>query len=351
MTQYGYTPHFQNQMRKYPSLSPARVISVHRELCRLATPEGERDGKLKGSAFMNAFSYPAVGDWVAVDIADGRLAVIHALLERKSFFSRKNPSVNDGPELEQAVAANFDLVCVCTSLNHDFNIPRIERFLALAWQSGGIPMILLTKADLCGDPEPLIRQAERACPGVLVSAVSSLTGLGMDIFKSVLKPGQTMVLLGTSGAGKSSIVNALLGEERMRVSGIREDDSRGRHTTTHRELIILTDGSMLIDTPGMRTVGMLDNAEGLGETFSDIEAMRCRFSDCSHSGEPGCAVQSAIESGILDPGRFERYLRLQRELRHLDRKDNLQHIRMAKQREKTIGKFQKQFYEQSEKYR
>lgn len=350
MIKYGYTASFQRQMKDYPNLLPARVLAVHRESCRLATPEGERDGKLKASAFLNAPVYPAVGDWTAAEIVDGRLALVHAVLERKSFFSRKNPAVNDGPDIEQAVAANFDLVCVCTSLNHDFNIPRLERFLSLAWQSGAVPMITLTKADLIDDPAPLIRQTERAFPGVFVSAVSSHTGQGMDIFKTVPKPGQTIVLLGSSGTGKSSIVNALLGEERMKISGIREDDSKGRHTTTHRELIMLPDGVMLIDTPGMRTVGMLDNAEGLSETFADIDSMRCRFSDCSHNNEPGCAVRAAIADGTLDPGRFERYRRLQRELRHLERKDSFQQMRMAKQRNKSISKQIKDHYNQSEKY-
>lgn len=201
------------------------------------------------------------------------------------------------------MAANFDTVFILQSLNHDFNERRLERYVTLAWQSGAVPAVVLTKADLTQDSAEARRRAERLAAGVGVFAVSAKTGEGLAALDGYLRPGKTVVFLGSSGVGKSSLLNALAGEELMETGGIREDDSRGRHTTTHRQLFRLDSGAMVIDTPGMRELGMWDVSEGLSEAFTDVQALlgRCRFSDCRHQQEPGCAVREALETGVLSP--------------------------------------------------
>ena len=213
------------------------------------------------------------------------------------------------------MAANFDYVFIMQSLNLDFNPKRLERYLTLAWQSGATPVVLLTKADLVEDYWDFLTQVERVAAGVNIHVVSSHTGYGLNRLNAYLQPGKTVVFLGSSGVGKSSLVNALAGEEIMAVSAIREDDSKGRHTTTHRQLIRLKSGVMIIDTPGMRELGMWDVSEGLADAFSDVEQFlgRCRFSDCKHETEPGCAIRAAIAAGELDIARWESYRKLQEE--------------------------------------
>ena len=261
---------------------------------------------------------------------------IIATLPRRTVFSRREP----GPiPRDQAVAANFDYVFIMQSLNMDFNPKRLERYLILAWQSGATPVILLTKADLVEDYWEYLTQVERVAAGVNTYVVSAHTGYGLQRLIAYLQPGKTVVFLGSSGVGKSSLVNALAEEEIMTVNGIREDDSKGRHTTTHRQLIRLKSGVMIIDTPGMRELGMWDVSEGLGDAFADVEKFigKCRFSDCKHETEPGCAIKAAIATGELDASRWESYRKLKDEA--VDRDEMM---RRKNEWAKGVAKFTKQ---------
>ncbi|HLY81177.1 MAG TPA: ribosome small subunit-dependent GTPase A, partial [Caulobacteraceae bacterium] len=242
------------------------------------------------------------------------------VLPRRTAFVRR---AADSVTAEQVVAANVDLALLVASMNADLNPRRLERYLATAWQSGAKPVVVLTKADLAEDPEGDIADAESVAFGTPVLPVSAVTGEGMAALAAWLKPGETAVLVGSSGVGKSSLVNALAGETLMATAAIREDDAHGRHTTTHRELIRLppnamVPGALILDTPGMRELGLLDADEGLSATFDDVEeiAAGCRFNDCHHGNEPGCAVRAALDSGELDPGRWKSFVKLQKELRY-----------------------------------
>ena len=292
---------------------PARITAQHRERYELVCPRGFAHARLKaGEYYAGGELFPTVGDYVMIDYIENGDSRILATLPRRSFFSRRAPGPVPG---EQAIAANFDYVFILQSLNRDFNLKRLERYLTLAWQSGASPVILLTKADLTEDGAVFLAQAERAAPGVPAHAVSARTGCGLDALAPYLQPGKTLVFLGSSGVGKSSLVNALAGEEIMATGSIREADSRGRHTTSHRQLIRLKSGVLIIDTPGMRELGMWEASEGLESAFADVERWlgKCRFSDCRHEREPGCAIRAAIAAGELDAARWESYRKLQAE--------------------------------------
>lgn len=302
---------------------PARITAVHKERCALICQHGETYGRLKSAIYYGsgAEDFPTTGDFVLIDYNFSGDSQIVKTLERKTFFSRRDPTPGRG---EQAVASNFDYVFIMQSLNHDLNLKRLERYLTLAWQSGAIPVVVLTKADLAEDVSGQLRMVERIAAGCGVYAISAKTGYGLEDLGEYLKAGKTLVLLGSSGVGKSSFVNALAGEEIMNVKEIREDDSRGRHTTTHRQLIMLKNGLMVIDTPGMRELGMWDVSSGIIEAFTDVEEYmgRCRFSDCKHVTEPGCVIREAIENGKLSKERWDSYLKLRREARYTDRKSS-----------------------------
>lgn len=291
---------------------PARVTAQHRERYEIVCERGPACARLKTKEYYGGTEpFPTVGDFVMVNYIENGDSQILATLPRRSFFSRREP----GPiPRDQAVAANFDYVFLLQSLNRDFNPKRLERYLTLAWQSGATPVILLTKADLTADPGSYLARAERVAPGVDAHAVSARTGFGLEGLAPYLRPGTTLVFLGSSGVGKSSLVNALAGEEIMGISGIREDD-RGRHTTTRRQLIRLPGGALIIDTPGMRELGMWEICEGLEEAFPDVERFlgRCRFSDCTHTREPGCAIRAALAAGELDAARWKSWQKLKAE--------------------------------------
>lgn len=310
---YGYTAFFERQAAG-ATLLPARVLAAHKERYEIVCAHGIQHSRLKAGVYYGGGEedFPTTGDFVLLQYNESGDSLICRTLPRKTFFSRRDPTRGRG---EQAVAANFDTVFILISLNHDFNIKRAERYLALAWQSGGLPVIVLTKKDLCADCAPPIAKLRRVAGTVEILAVSAKTGEGLEALAPYLGPGQTVVLLGSSGVGKSSLVNALAGEERMAVSEIREDDSRGRHTTTHRQLMRLDDGTLVIDTPGMRELGMWRADEGLLDAFSDVEEHlgRCRFADCRHDTEPGCAIIAAIASGELSPERWQAYRKLRAE--------------------------------------
>lgn len=308
MNDYGMVPNTENM----PGI-PARVTAVHKERYEIVCEHGVTHARLKTKEYyVETQDFPTTGDFVMINYIENGDSQIIATLPRRTFFSRREP----GPiPRDQAVAANFDYVFIMQSLNLDFNPKRLERYLTLAWQSGATPVILLTKADLVEDYWEYLTQVERICAGVNVHVVSAHTGYGLQRLNSYLQPGKTVVFLGSSGVGKSSLVNALAGEEIMAVKAIREDDSKGRHTTTHRQLIRLQSGVMIIDTPGMRELGMWDVSDGIGDAFADVERFmgKCRFSDCRHESEPGCAIKAAIASGELDIHRWESYQKLKAE--------------------------------------
>ena len=339
---YGFLPAMRAEKEARGSIAeiPARVTAVHKERYALVCDLGECFGRLKSAVYFNgeAQDFPTTGDFVLIQFNEQGDSVITQTLPRRSYFARKNPTLGEG---DQAVAANFDSVFIMQSLNHDLNPKRLERYLTLAWQSGAVPVVVLTKADLVDSYDEQMNEILRVAVGVDVFAVSAKTGYGMDALSGYLAPWKTIVLLGSSGVGKSSFVNALAGETIMAVNEIREDDSKGRHTTTHRQLIRLKSGFMIIDTPGMRELGMLDAASGLSESFSDVEQYfpLCRFSDCSHEREPGCAVQAAIASGELPLSRFESYKKLQRESQYAA--SQASYLKLKQQRFTEIAKLNK----------
>ncbi|CAN5882332.1 ribosome small subunit-dependent GTPase A [soil metagenome] len=323
---YGWSEKLQAQFQTHAErgLTPGRVTVQQRGLYRLATPDGDLSAELSGKLAHEAGEggYPVAGDWVACATrASEGAATIHAVLPRSSVFVRKASGPNVAP---QTVAANVDIVLLTASLNADLSLRRLERYLAVAWESGAQPVVGLTKADACEDVDALVAQVESIAFGCPVYAVSAVTGQGLDALAALLGPGQTAVLLGSSGVGKSTLVNALAGQALMATQGIIEEGARGRHTTTHRELILLPSGGLVLDTPGMRELGLWDNAAGFAAAFGDIEALaaQCRFHDCAHRTEPGCAVRAALEDGSLDEDRWRSFGKLQRELAHLDLKDD-----------------------------
>ena len=304
---------------------PARVMAAHRDAWTLGTPAGERDaviaGRLRHAALRPA-DLPAVGDWVAAGGGsnDHGPVVIHAILPRRTVFQR---GADGGHAVdEQVLAANVDVALVVAGLDGDFNLRRLERYLAVAWSGGATPVVVLNKADAAVDLDGLRTAAASVAPGTDVVAISALTGDGVDALAAGhLRPGRTAVVLGSSGVGKSTLVNALLGHDHLRTAAVREDDSRGRHTTTHRELVLLPGGALLIDTPGIRSLGVSGAVEGMDPAFADIATLAagCRFADCRHEREPGCAIMAAVADGRLSDDRLASHRKLEKEAAHVAR--------------------------------
>lgn len=304
-----------------------RVIAEYKGLYKVATEEMDIIAKITGKFLkmtLDTSKFPAVGDWVVVDriTNDNGDGIISRVLPRKSYVSRK---VAGNKTDEQIIASNIDTLFICMSANKDFNLRRLERYITIAWNSGARPVIIITKIDLAENLELMKDQIDEIAIGMDILYVSSLTGDGMEAINKYLCPSKTIGFIGSSGVGKSTLINYLLGQDRMLVGNIREDDQKGKHTTTHRELIVVKDKGIVIDTPGMREIQLLDDTEGIESSFMDIAdlAKNCKFSDCKHDNEPACAVRAAIEEGVLSTDRLLSYKKLLKEAQYIERKTNL----------------------------
>lgn len=326
LTRYGWTDAFSRQFEllseTHPDCAPARVIEQQRGLYRVFGEDGDYAAALSGRFAHEADQggFPVVGDWVVAALRpQERTSTIHGLLPRATVFRRKAPD-----DRLQVIAANLDVALIAAALNGDLSPRRIERYLAVAREGGAEPIVVLTKADLCEDVAARRAEIEAVAGDAPVIAISSLTGDGVAALAAHLTPGRTAALLGSSGVGKSTLLNALAGETLMHTAAISGDDKRGRHTTTHRELFVLPSGVLILDSPGMREMAVWGADEGVSATFEDVAEIvaACRFSDCRHRGEPGCAVAAAFESGALTEERWRGYDKLQRELAYEARKDD-----------------------------
>jgi ribosome biogenesis GTPase len=339
----GWNSSFAEAFREYAEQGfvPGRVVLAERGIYGLSTAAGDVKAELAGRLRHHAVSaadLPAVGDWVALRARAAEQGVtIHAVLPRRSAFSRK---LAGAPTEEQVVAANVDTLFLVSGLDRDFNPRRIERSVTLAWESGAAPVVLLNKADACPDPAARGDQARAAAPGVPVHLVSALAGTGLDALSPYLRPGRTLALVGSSGVGKSSLANRLVGREVQATREVRARDGRGRHATTRRELIALPGGALLIDTPGLRELQLWADGPGLAEAFEDIGALAasCRFRDCAHGDEPGCAVRRGVPED-----RLESYRKLQAELRSLAVRQDERARSVEESRERSIHRLARRF--------
>lgn len=315
LKEYGWDDFFEAQFAtlRRDGCFPARVIAADRGRSQLIAETGRLEAKPRGR-LAHQGETAAVGDWVALSQASAQTdPAIESILARKSCFTRQAAGSRSR---EQIVGANIDIVFLVMSMDRDFNLRRLERYLILSWESGARPVVLLSKSDLCSDAASAVVDAESVALGVPVHPISSLRGEGLEALNHYLSPGSTVALLGSSGAGKTTLANALLGSDLLTTGAVRARDGRGRHTTVRRQLEKLPGGGLLLDTPGMRELQLWEGAEGLKDVFEDIEqlAASCRFGDCSHEAEPDCAVKKALAAGRLDPLRLQSFQSLQREL-------------------------------------
>jgi ribosome biogenesis GTPase len=354
ITRWGWNSYFEAFWRSggWKNAVRARVVAQQRKFWRVAGDFGEcwaeASGKLRLAADEGA-DWPAVGDWVVVELHGvDASAVIQEVLPRRSKFVRKSP----GKKMEeQVIAANVDTALLVSALDGDFNPRRVERYLAQCWESGARPVIVLNKADACEGVHEKAVEMERIAVGTAVCVVSAKTGRGFGEMEEFLRPGHTLVLLGSSGVGKSTIANRLLGETVQEVQPVRESDSKGRHTTTARELFVLPGGALLMDTPGLREMQLWDAEQGVAQTFADIDALaaQCRFVDCRHEAEPGCAVLTAVSAGALDAARLENRRKLMREQEFLRRKIDPEARQEQKEQWKQIHRAARQKYRQRQR--
>lgn len=335
---YGFSEVFLNEISQDSQLKPARVLSQEKSFYRIITDNGEKLAEISGKFRFHAATsseYPAVGDFVLVNWNEsGNSAIIESLLPRKSAFIRKAAGE---PQQEQVIAANIDIVFLCMACNNDFNLRRLERYISIAWDSGAMPVVVLTKSDLCDGLENKLSEVSSVAFGVDVLVTTATEENGYKELLPFISEGKTIAFIGSSGVGKSTLINRLLGKEHLKTNGLRNDD-KGRHTTTRRELLLLPSGGMVIDTPGMRELGMWDNDAGIERTFKDIEeiASQCKFRNCTHINEPGCAIQEALETGDLQIDRWQSYQKLKAENNYLEDKESFM---IAKgKREKEIAK-------------
>ena len=339
----GWNYFFAKQLQDYPEsdVIPARVLVQQKTKFIVATEAGEFHAKVTGRLRFQSgrqAEFPVVGDWVVFRPTSGeQTGSIVAVLQRRTSFSRRAAGRE---EIEQVVAANIDVVFLVTGLDENYSLRRIERYLAVALHSGAQPIIVLNKVDLCHDIDSTVREVRRVSGGTPIFLTNARSGAGVDALRGHLAPGVTAAFLGSSGVGKSTLINSLLGHEKFKTAEVREDDSRGRHTTTHRELVTLPSGGNLVDTPGMREIQLWGTEEEVEEAFDDIAelAKQCKFRDCRHDREPGCAVLNAVEDGTLDPGRLESHRKLQREAEHQKRRSNVRAQLEQKQKDKRLTK-------------
>lgn len=326
---------------------PARVAIENKTNYFLYTQFGEAVGEVSGKLFFDSdekSGLPKVGDWVAVSLFDeNSKAVIHDVLPRKTKLSRRSTDRRTG---EQIIAANVDVVFIVQSLDENFNINRLERYFTAVYQSGAIPVAVLNKSDICVSAESHKQLVKNAHPELDVYNVSALNGEGINQLRKYFSLGKTVVFVGSSGVGKSSLINKITGAEIQKINSVRLTDSKGRHTTTKRELLILPDGGLLVDTPGMREFGLWDAGEGLSKTFSGFEelSLQCKFKDCTHTHETNCAVIKAVEDGIVSKQQYENYLKMRKELKYLETKQDIFAALEEKRKWKNIHKEAKRIF-------
>ncbi|NLO09927.1 MAG: ribosome small subunit-dependent GTPase A [Clostridiales bacterium] len=321
---YGWNEFFEYEWKKYIAreMFPGRIIADYGQIVRLVTNDGEVQVG-RPVAKNEEFIQMAVGDWVVLQyLKETGTHQIYSVLPRKTKFSRAAAGIE---VKEQIVAANVDIVFLIQSLNKDFNMKRLERYMITAWESGAKPVVVLTKSDCCDNVEDKLSIVYATIPGVDVHAISCLTGEGIPDIRKYLAPGKTIALLGSSGVGKSTLLNYLAGVELLKTGEIREDDDKGRHTTSHRELFLLSDGSLILDTPGMRSLLPWEADVGMEAMFGDIEVLvtKCRFFDCKHMGEPGCAVRESLNNGSLEIKRWESWTKLQKEMTNFENRKRM----------------------------
>ncbi len=321
LNQLGWDAFFAGPFQPFreAGLAPARVVTEHRGGYRVVCAEGELAAEVTGRFRFDAPSpahFPAIGDWLAVEVfASEQKAMIHAVLPRRTKFSRTEAG---GGPAEQVLAANIDGVFIVAALGVDINPRRIERFLALAWESGAQPAVVLTKSDLCDDVPAAVRAVTAIAGEIPVHVVSNVTRKGIKALRSSLRPANTVVLLGPSGVGKSTLINHLYGDDFLPTLPVRESDQKGRHTTTERQMLQLPSGALIIDTPGLRELQLWEGESGIEDAFADLAALAvgCRFTNCRHEAEPGCAVRAAITTGKFDSARLASHRKLQLEAEH-----------------------------------
>ena len=346
LSTFGWTAFFEQRSTalREQGLEFGRVSWLSRGVYNLYTERDQRLARLSGRFYHHATlasELPAVGDWVAFRERHNA-CIIQAVLPRHSKFSRKVPGLTTE---EQLLAANVDKAFLVTALDNDYNLRRIERYLAIAWESGAQPIVILNKADLCADVATRVAEAQRVTIGAPVYSISSLTGEGLLQLEREIAPAQTVAMLGSSGVGKTTLINRLLGKDAFATHPVRVGDDRGHHTTTARSLILLPSGALVMDTPGLRELQIWENDEGLERTFDEIEtfAAQCAFSDCAHVTEPRCAVRAAVEQGRLSAARLENFRKLQRELSYLERRQDVSAQLAAKRRWRSINKAMRNF--------
>ncbi len=342
LTQFGWDEQFSGLFKELgrDDLQPARVLLESARVYTLISETGEIQAGISGRfrhQVTERIDFPVVGDWVAVEPdADADKAVIHEVLPRKSAFLRKEAGKRTQA---QVIAANVDTVFLVSGLDGDFNPGRVERYLMMAWESGAKPVVVLNKADLCDDIDRVVDTVEAVAPGVPVLPVSAVSGMGIERVSEHIRETETVAFLGSSGVGKSSLVNLILGADQQRVCDVREDDSRGRHTTTHSQLFVIPGGGIVMDTPGLRELQVWSDGEGLAQAFNDIEELsaNCRFRDCEHDREPGCAIRQALDDGTLAARRWQSYEKLKSEINYLASRQDEQAKLAEKKRKKDLA--------------